>query len=129
MMTPYWFAKKLPSSRHGIENAVRLAFWAAGFGDTWITCAQAEPPIKCQGLWKSSEPFSIEWVAMDYFLLKMKAPNQDLLQAFERVLGHRALAGYRDANGDVVVEWRARGARERWDELEKSAPKDLEKLS
>jgi hypothetical protein len=128
-MTPYWFAKQLPASRHGIENAVRLAFWAAGFGDTWITCTQATPPIKCQGLWKSSDPFSIEWTPMDYFLLKMKEPKKDLLEAFERVLGHRALAGYRDANSDVVAEWRARGVSARWAELEKSAPQDLERLS
>ena len=128
-MTPYWFAKTLPASRHGIENAVRLAFWAAGFGDTYFTCTQAEPPIKCQGLWKSAEPINIEWVPMEYFLLKMKEPNKEILEAFERVLGHRALAGYRDGDGQVVVEWRARNVSTRWAELEKSAPKDLERLS
>jgi hypothetical protein len=128
-MTPYWFAKKMPSSRHGIENAVRLAFWAAGFGDTWFTCTQAEPPYKCQGLWALTEPFECEWMPKDYFLLKMKQPNQRMLEAFERVLGHRALAAYRDGNNDVVVEWRARESSARFAELEAAHAQELERLS
>ena len=128
-MTPYWFAKKLPESRHGIENAVRLAFWAAGFGETWFTCTRATPPIQCQGLWASTTPFTCEWVPMDYFILRMKEPNEEMLNAFERVLGHRALAAYRDATGDVVVEWRARKASERFVELDKAGAKELERLS
>ncbi len=128
-MTPYWFAKKLPASRHGIENAVRLAFWAAGFGDTYFTCTNPEPPVKCMGLWRSSEPIDIEWVPRDYFLLRMKAPNEDMLSAFERVLGHRALAGYRDQNGDVVVEWRVNDPDGRYAELQQGGAKDLERLS
>ncbi len=128
-MTPYWFAKKLPASRHGIENAVRLAFWAGGFADMWITCNDAEAPIKCQGLWKSTESFTMEWVPMDYFLLRMKQPKEEILTAFERVLGHRALVAYREANGEVVVEWRARGAAARYEELERAGAKELERLS
>ncbi len=128
-MIPYWFGLKLPASRHGIENAVRLALWANGFGDSYITCIDPEPPVKCEGLWRSTEPFSIEWVPMDYFLLKLKEPNREVLQAFERALQHRALAAYRDPSGTVVVEWRAREPEARWQELEQSKPQDLEKLS
>ncbi len=128
-MTPYWFAKKLPASRHGIENAVRLALWAAGFGESFVTCLVPEPPIKCEGLWRSTEPFELEWVPMDYFIIRLKHANTDILDAFERVLGHRALAAYRADNGDVVAEWRARDPQARWEELEKSGVKDLERLS
>ncbi len=127
-MMPYWFAKQLPASRHGIENAVRLAFWAAGFGDTYFTCTQAEPPIKCTGLWRSAEPIEIEWVPKDYFLLHMKQPNQDVLDAFERVLGHHALAAYRNGNGEVVVEWRVEGEAARYAELQQAGAQDLERL-
>ncbi len=125
---PYWFAKQLPASRHGIENAVRLAFWAAGFGDTFFTCTQAEPPVKCMGLWHSEEPSNIEWMPKDYFLLRMKQPNQDVLDAFERVLGHPALAAYRDGNGEVVIEWRVADVGTRYAELQKAGVQDLEKL-
>ena len=128
-MTPYWFSKKLPASRHGIENAIRLAFWAHGFGETYFTCVEPEPPIRCTGLWKSTTAFQVEWTPSDYFLLTMKEPNKDLLEAFERVLGHHALAAYRNAQGDVVVEWRAKNPDERWSELEKSGVTDLERLS
>ncbi len=128
-MTPYWFAKQLPASRHSIENAVRLAFWAAGFGDTYFTCTQPEPPIKCMGLWHSEEPIEIEWVPKDYFIVRLKQPEQDALEAFERVLGHRALAAYRDGNGEVVIEWRVRDGDARYSELQESGVQDLERLS
>ncbi len=127
-MTPYWFSKTLPSSRHGIENAVRLAFWAAGFGDTYFTCTSADPPYKCMGLWRSTDPLEIEWVPMDHFLLRMKKADQDAFDAFERVLGHAPLAAYRDASGDVLVEWRVQGGSERLAELEKAGVKDLERF-
>ncbi len=128
-MTPYWFAKQLPASRHGIENAVRLAFWAAGFGDTYFTCTQAEPPIRCTGLWHSAEPIEIEWVPRVYMLLRMKEPNQDVLDAFERVLGHRALAAYRDSSGQVLVEWRVADGEARYTELQQAGVQALERLS
>jgi hypothetical protein len=128
-MTPYWFSKKLPASRHGIENAIRLAFWAQGFGDTYFTCVKADPPIRCSGLWKSTVVLDVEWVPGEYFTLTMQEPNKDVLEAFERVLGHRALVAYRNDKGQVVVEWRAKGAEERLGELEKSGAKELERLS
>jgi hypothetical protein len=128
-MTPYWFTKKLPASRHGIENAVRLAFWAGGFGDTYFTCTQPEPPIKCTGLWRSTEPMDIEWVPKDYIVLRMKQANQDALDAFERVLGHKALAAYRDDQGNVVVEWRVGDGTARYAELQQAGVKELERLS
>jgi hypothetical protein len=128
-MTPYWFTKELPPTRHGVENAVRLSFWAGGFGDMWVTCINPEPPCKCQGLWHSADPLTLEWVPKQYLLVRMKQPNQDALDAFQRVIGHKALAAYRDENGDVVVEWRVGDANARYSELENSGVKDLERLS
>lgn len=128
-MTPYWFSKKLPASRHGIENAIRLAFWARGFGNTYFTCTHAEPPIQCTGLWESTFALKVEWMPSDYFTLTMPEPNKDVLEAFERVLGHRATVGYRNAQGEVVVEWRAKNPEARISELEKTGAADLERLS
>jgi hypothetical protein len=128
-MTPYWFSKKLPPSRHGIESAIRLAFWAHGFGDTYFTCVNPDIPIRCEGLWKGSFPLHVEWVPDDYFKVTMPEPNKDGLEAFERVLGHHALAAYRNDAGEVVVEWRAHNPDQRWNELVKSEVKDLERLS
>jgi hypothetical protein len=128
-MTPYWFSKKLPASRHGIENAIRLAFWAHGFGDSYFTCVKADPPVRCTGLWKSNFPLNVEWMPGDYFTVTMKEPNKEALEAFERVLGHRALAAYRNAQGEVVVEWRAKNGEARWNELSQSGVQDLERLS
>ena len=128
-MTPYWFSKKLPASRHGIENAIRLAFWAQGFGDTYFTCVKADPPIRCTGVWKNANPFMVEWVPNEYFQVEMPEPNNDILEAFERVLGHHATAAYRNDKNQVVIEWRVKNPDARVSELEKSGVKDLERLS
>ncbi len=127
-MTPYWFSKQLPASRHAIENAVRLAFWGAGFGDTYFTCTEAQPPIKCIGTWRGTHPFSLEWVPMDYFICRMDQADNDAFEAFERILGHHATVAYRDTNGEAVVEWRVRDSDKRYAELEQAGVKDLEKL-
>lgn len=128
-MTPYWFTKQLPPSRHGVENAVRLSFWAAGFGDLWVTCVNPEPPFKCKGLWQSTEALTIEWVPKAYLTVRMKEPNQTVLDAFQRVMGHKAFAAYRDQTGDVVVEWRVTDPDARYADLTKSGVQELERLS
>ena len=128
-MTPYWFAKKLPASRHGIENAIRLAFWAQGFGNTYFTCVNPEPPVRCAGLWESSIPLDVEWVPNEYFKLTLPEPDKDVLEAFERVLKHHATAAYRNDKNEVAIEWRVKNPEERFGELEKSGVKDLERLS
>ncbi|MBI4674662.1 MAG: hypothetical protein HY741_23705 [Chloroflexi bacterium] len=128
-MTPYWFSKKLPASRHGVENAIRLAFWAHGFGDSYFTCVHPEAPVRCAGLWKSNFSLDVEWVPSDYFTVTMSEPNKEALEAFERVLGHRALAAYRNDKGQIVVEWRARNPEDRWNALSNSGITELERLS
>ena len=127
-MTPYWFEKPLPASRHTIENTVRLSFWSAGLGGLFVTCLQEHAPYNCSGVWHDAT-FTMEWMPNSYLTLTMKEPNKELLESFEKVLGHKALAAYRDANNMVVVEWRTSGLRARYGELQTSGVKELEKLS
>ena len=81
------------------------------------------------GWWRSTEPLDLEWAPKDYLWLRMKQPNQDVLDAFERVLGHKALAAYRNANGEVVVEWCVGDGNARYAELQQTGVKELERLS
>lgn len=127
-MTPYWFEKPMPASRHTIESAVRLSFWGAGLGGMFVTCMQENAPYQCNGVWRDFA-FTFEWLPNDYLTLTMKEANQELLEVFERVLGHKALAAYRDASNMVVVEWRVRGLKTRFGELQARGAKELEKLS
>ncbi|MEW5721295.1 MAG: hypothetical protein AB1817_21895 [Chloroflexota bacterium] len=126
-MSANWFFTPYPSSRSAIENDLRLSFWKAGLAAVWFTCTKATAPFECQGFWGDAE-FSLEWEPRNYLLLKMRAPNQDLLNAFERVLKHKALAAYRNGGGNVVVEWRVQGADARFAELKTNGVADLERL-
>ena len=126
-MSAEWFFTNFPLSRSVIENELRLSFWRAGFGRMWFSCVKETAPFECQGEWGDTD-FSMEWEPKNYLLLKMKTPNQDLLNAFERVLKHKALAAYKNGNGSVVVEWRVKNADARFQELQASGVGNLERL-
>jgi hypothetical protein len=126
-MSANWFFTQYAPARSVIENDLRLSFWKAGLTRMWFSCTKETAPLECQGLW-GDEAFVIEWEPKNYLLLKMKVPNQDLLNAFERVLKHKALAAYRNGGGRVVVEWRAKSVDARFDELKASGVSDLERL-
>ncbi|MBI3536674.1 MAG: hypothetical protein HY070_03795 [Chloroflexi bacterium] len=122
-----WFTMNFPPSRHAIENELRLALWSTGFSQVWITCTKAESPFECQGLWHD-QSFQVEWEPRQYVLLKMPEPNQNVLEAFEKILKHRALAAYKQ-DGAVVVEWRARDADRRYAELANAGANELQRLN
>lgn len=126
-MNDQWFSANYLPSRSVIENDLRLAFWQAGFKGMWFSCTKATTPFECQGDW-SGAAFSMEWEPKNYLLLKMKAPNQDLLAVFERVLAHKALAAYKNIEGSVVVEWRAHNSAARFQELQTGGVAQLERL-
>jgi hypothetical protein len=121
-----WFVMTFPPSRHAIENELRLSLWSAGYGNVWITCTDPEAPYKCNGRWDDKN-FQVAWEPRTFVTLKMKEPNQPLLEAFERVLKHRALAAYK-SNGDIVVEWRTQDAGKRFDELQSQGARELQRL-
>ena len=126
-MSANWFFTPYAPARSVIENDLRLTFWKAGLAQMWFTCTKATAPFECLGFWGEAE-FSLAWEPKNYLVLKMKVPNQDLLNAFERVLKHKALAAYRNGGGSVVVEWRVKNADARFDELKARGVADLERL-
>jgi hypothetical protein len=126
-MSANWFFTQYPPSRSVIENSLRLAFWKAGLTKMWFSCTKDTAPFACFGFWSDTE-FSVVWEPKSFLRLEMKTPNQALLDAFERVLGHKALAAYRDDAGGVIVEWRAKNAGARFEELESANTIDLERL-
>ena len=126
-MSTTWFFTDFPPSRHGIENELRLSFWKAGYGQMWFSCTKDAPPYECVGHWHRQD-FTIEWTPQDYLLLKMKQADEDLLDAFQRMLKHKALAAYKNGGDNVVVEWRVKDADARFQELQTSGVKELERL-
>ncbi|MDE3088969.1 MAG: hypothetical protein KGJ80_06265 [Chloroflexota bacterium] len=126
-MSTNWFFTQFPPSRHGIENELRLAFWKVGCGQMWITCTKDVPPYECDGHWHNQD-FAVEWEPGNYLRLRMKEANEDLLDAFRRMLKHGALAAYKNGGGTVVVEWRVKDADARFEELQMSGARELERL-
>jgi hypothetical protein len=126
-MSATWFFTQFPPSRHGIENALRLAFWKAGYGEIWFSCTKDAPPYECVGTWHKQD-FTIEWEPKNYLFLKMKDADEELLDAFQRMVKHKALAAYKDTSGRVVVEWRVKDAPARIQELETAGAPELERL-
>jgi hypothetical protein len=126
-MSPHWFFVKFPPSRHEIESELRLSFWQAGYGQMWFSCTKDEPPYECDGHWHN-QAFSIEWEPGNYLHLKMQQADEELLEAFRRMLRHKALAAYRNGGGTVVVEWRVKDPDVRFQELQTAGVAELERL-
>ncbi len=126
-MIARWFFATFPPSRSAIESELRQAIWRAGLQDMWLTCTRDQPPYQCQGAWHGKE-FTLEWEPGNYILLKMPEPNQELLDAFEKILHHRALAAYKNGDNRVVVEWRVKDPEARFKELQAGGASDLERL-
>lgn len=127
-MIAQWFFATFPPSRSVIESELRQAIWRAGLHDMWVTCTKDQPPYECQGAWHGNE-FTLEWEPGNYILLKMGQPNQELLDAFTKMLGHRALAAYKNGDNRVVVEWRMQNPDARFKELQAGGVSDLERLN
>jgi hypothetical protein len=125
-MSADWFFTNYPASRSVIENDLRLRLWASGFKGMWVSCTKDSAPFECKGNWSSND-FVMEWEPKNYLLIKMKAPNPEVLSVFERALKHKALAAYKNADG-VVVEWRVNNADARFQELQASGVAELERL-
>ena len=126
-MSAAWLFTNYPPSRSVIEGDLRLAFWKAGFKGLWFSCTKDSAPFECQVEWDGT-PVALEWEPKNYLLVKMKAPNQGLLDGLERVLKHKALAAYQNGGGNVVVEWRIKDADTRYRELQSSGVAALERL-
>lgn len=140
-MIPYWFGYALPPSRHTIENAVRLSFWGAGLGSLYCSCVRDRSPYKLEGTYQD-QPFTMEWAPMDFLTVRVHSPeiNESVLErsatmsgalqlALEQMLDHKPHATYTDTDGDHVIEWRVRGLKDRWAELQASGVKYLETYS
>ncbi len=126
-MSGSWLFTNYPASRSVIENDLRLVFWKAGVKGIWVTCTKDTAPFECQAEWNGT-PFTFAWEPKNYLMLKMKSPNQDVLNVFERLLKHKALAAYKNGGGNVIVEWRVKDANARFDELKTSGVAALERL-
>ena len=126
-MSSNWFFTQFPPSRHGIENELRLAFWKAGYGQMWFSCTKDAPPFEVDGHWHDKN-FTVEWQPKDILRLQMKEASEELLDVFQRMLKHKALAAYKNEGGNVVVEWRVKDADTRFQELQSSGVSELERL-
>ena len=119
---------QFPASRSVIENELRLSFWRAGFKRMWFTCTKDTAPFECSAVWNDKE-FAVEWEPQNYLLLKMERVDEELLKAFKNVLGHAALAAYKNGGGHVVVEWRVKDAEARFNELQSAGVGELQRLA
>lgn len=121
-----WFFTSVPASRYAVENQVRWGFWRVGYGQVYVICTKDQAPYLLEGQ-AGNTPFEIEWEPKNCLLLKLKSADSQVLQMFQRALGHKALAAYKTDAG-VVVEWRAKDVDARFKELQASGVQELQRL-
>ncbi|MDQ4076696.1 MAG: hypothetical protein M3220_10685 [Chloroflexota bacterium] len=106
MATARWFFQREPSSKFVIQEHLRQGYWRAGPGKLWVDAVQVTPPYKAVGYWHDVT-FELEWVPLDYLLLRSNRREEELIRATNLQLGFKPSKEYEE-NGKHVTEWRMR---------------------
>lgn len=104
MATARWFFQPHVSpSRYVVQEHLRQDFWRAGPATMWVDVTQTTIPCKAVGYWHDVN-FELEWVPLEYVILRASQAATDLVKAISLQLGFQPSATTEDS-GKSVVTW------------------------
>ncbi|MGH2542587.1 MAG: hypothetical protein ACRDIB_07315 [Ardenticatenaceae bacterium] len=106
MATARWFFGREPESLFVIQEHLRQGYWRVGPSAMWIDAVQATIPYRAVGYWHDVA-FELEWVPLEYVLLRSSRPEKELVRATTLLLGFKPVREAEE-DGKHVVEWRPR---------------------
>lgn len=113
-----WFYTTPEARPYYIEERVNHTLWNNRLQNVFMSCVQAEAPIKMEGSLEGM-PLHFEFVAGQYFTLRMGEERKDVIATIRQVLlGLIPTFTYQDAAGLFVVEWHTDGGDARWKEIQ-----------
>ena len=108
-----WFYTTPEPRPYYIEERVNQTLWKNRLINISLSCTQATPPIKMEGMWGDA-PIALEWQPGKYFTLRCGVESKELIGTFRQVLMLRPALTYQDPSGMFVTEWHTDGGGERW---------------
>lgn len=109
-----WFYSTPEPRPYYIEERVNHTLWNNRLQNVFMSCSQAEAPIKLEGSLEGS-PMAFEFVPGAYFTLRLSEERKDIIATLRQILlGLKPCFTYQDADGMFVVEWHTDGGEARW---------------
>ncbi len=113
-----WFYSTPTARPFFIEERVNHTLWNNRLANIYMSCTQAETPIRMVGAWANEMPVEFEWQPGQWFILRMGEENKEIIGVMRQILMFRPAFAYRDPDNRFVVEWHTDGGEERWRELQ-----------
>ncbi|KXK21242.1 MAG: hypothetical protein UZ15_CFX003001559 [Chloroflexi bacterium OLB15] len=113
-----WFYSTPTPRPFFIEERVNHTLWTNRLANIYMTCTQAENPIRMVGSWANEMPVEFEWQPGKWFILRMGEENKEIIGVMRQILMFRPAFAYRDPDNRFIVEWHTDGGEERWKEIQ-----------
>ena len=113
-----WFYTTPEPRPYYIEERVNHTLWKNRIQGLFMSCTQAEKPIKMEGNWNGM-PVFFEWEPGQYFKLRMGEERKEFIGIMRQILlGLKPALTYQDIDGLYVVEWHTDGGEARWKDIQ-----------
>ena len=113
-----WFYSTPEPRPYYIEERVNHTLWKNRLQSLFMSCTQAEVPIKMEGKWNEM-PVQFEWQPGAYFTLRSGERRKELIGVVRQMLLNlKPSLEYTAPDGMHVVEWHTDGGDSRWKELQ-----------
>ena len=113
-----WFYSHPEPRPYYIEERVNGTLWKNRVQGIYMTCTQAQNPIRMEGNWNGM-PVLFEWEPGRYFVLRAGEERKELIGVIRQILlGLKPTFAYQDGEGLFVVEWHVDEGVTRWSEIQ-----------
>lgn len=113
-----WFYTNPEPRPYYIEERVNHTLWKHRVQGVYMSCTQAESPIKMEGNW-GGMPMMFEWEAGRYFILRMGEERKEMIGVIRQILfGLKPAFAYQDVDGLYVTEWHVDNNEQRWKDIQ-----------
>ncbi len=113
-----WFYSKPEPRPYYIEERVNHTLWRNRVQGLYMSCTQAEDPIRMEGTWNGM-PVIFEWEPGKYFIMRMGEERKELVAVMRQILlDLKPSFAYQDLDGLYTVEWHTDESEERWKQIQ-----------
>lgn len=113
-----WFYQEPETGRpYFISERINHTFWANRITDVYWTCVHAQSPYRLEAVWQQT-PVEIEYEPNSVFILRMGKESTSFIRGCSEILGFPPTVSYSDADGRYIIEWYAKDAGKRLQEVQ-----------
>ncbi|HLA43351.1 MAG TPA: hypothetical protein VJZ27_07960, partial [Aggregatilineales bacterium] len=113
-----WFYQQPEKGRaYLIAERVNHTFWTNRVTGIYFSCVNAEPPFRLIGDWQGIN-VEIEFEPNTVFILRMSSESVPFVKGCSEILGFPPTVSYQDSDNRHIVEWYAKNAGKRLQEVQ-----------